>query len=129
MIHDTPINTMVGFVHSLQAHDERDGLKALAKIPTMVACGDRDLLMPVSHSREMAAALSRCESVIVPGAGHLVGLERPEAVDDALVRLVERATFCSFGVGGVSVSHRHRSVSGAHAVAAPLRHRPPRRTG
>jgi hypothetical protein len=30
--------------------------------------------------------------VIVGGAGHLVQLEQPEIVDDALVRLVERAT-------------------------------------
>jgi hypothetical protein len=40
----------------------------------------------------MADALPKCELVIVPGAGHLVELERPEVVDDALVRLVERAT-------------------------------------
>jgi hypothetical protein len=30
--------------------------------------------------------------VIVGGAGHLVQLEEPEAIDDGLVRLVERAT-------------------------------------
>ena len=91
MIHGTAIDTMVEFVRSLQAHDEREGLKVLAEIPTMVVCGDRDLLMPVSHSQEIAAALPRCELVIVPGAGHLVKLEQPEAVDAALVRLVERS--------------------------------------
>jgi hypothetical protein len=40
----------------------------------------------------MAARLPKCELVIVEGAGHLVQLERPEIIDDALVRLVERAT-------------------------------------
>jgi hypothetical protein len=30
--------------------------------------------------------------VIVRGAGHLVQLEQPDIIDDALVRLVERAT-------------------------------------
>jgi hypothetical protein len=40
----------------------------------------------------MADALPKCELVIVGGAGHLVQLEQPEIVDDALVRLVERAT-------------------------------------
>ena len=83
---------MVEFLHALEVHDERAGLNVLAKVPTMAACGDRDLLTLVSHSREMAAALPKCELVIVPGAGHLVELERPEVVDDALVRLVERAT-------------------------------------
>ena len=40
----------------------------------------------------MAAELPKSELVIVGGAGHLVQLEQPEIVDDALVRLVERAT-------------------------------------
>jgi hypothetical protein len=40
----------------------------------------------------MAAALPNSELVIIGGAGHLVQLEQPEIVDDALVRLVERAT-------------------------------------
>ena len=61
-------------------------------IETMVACGDRDLLTLVASSRAMSAAMPKCELVIVPGAGHLVELERPEIIDDALVRLVERAT-------------------------------------
>jgi hypothetical protein len=40
----------------------------------------------------MAAALPKSELVIVRGAGHLVQLEQPDVIDDALVRLVERAT-------------------------------------
>jgi pimeloyl-ACP methyl ester carboxylesterase len=92
MMHDTPIATLVEFLHALEVHDETEGLDTLAKIPTLVACGDRDLLTPKEHSEEMADALPRCELVIVGGAGHLVQLEDPEAIDDALVRLVERAT-------------------------------------
>jgi pimeloyl-ACP methyl ester carboxylesterase len=92
MIHDTPIETMVEFLHALEVHDERAGLDLLAKIPTMIACGDRDLLTLAGGSREMAERLPKCELVIVPGAGHLVELERPDIIDDALVRLVERAT-------------------------------------
>ena len=67
-------------------------LPTLAKVPTLIACGDRDLLTPVEHSQSLADALPKSELVIVGGAGHLVQLERPEAVDDGLVRLVERAT-------------------------------------
>lgn len=92
MIHDTPIETMIEFLHALEVHDERAALPVLAKIPTLIACGDRDLLTLVRHSREMAVTLPRCELEIVPGAGHLVQLEQPEIIDDALVRLVERAT-------------------------------------
>ncbi|BBY17435.1 alpha/beta fold hydrolase [Mycolicibacterium litorale] len=92
MMHGTPIVTLVEFLHALEVHDEAAALPTLAKIPTLIACGDRDLLTPVESSREMAAALPKSELVVVPGAGHLVQLEQPEVIDDALVRLVERAT-------------------------------------
>ena len=92
MMHGTPIATLVGFLHALEVHDEDAGLRTLAKVPTLIACGAHDLITPVEHSEAMAAALPKSELVIVGGAGHLVQLEQPEAIDDALVRLVERAT-------------------------------------
>ena len=92
MMHDTPIATLVEFLHALEVHDETAALPTLAKVPTLIACGDHDLLTPMEYSEAMAAALPKAELVIVEGAGHLVQLEQPEAIDDALVRLVERAT-------------------------------------
>jgi pimeloyl-ACP methyl ester carboxylesterase len=92
MMHDTPIATLLEFLHALEVHDETAGLPALAKVPTLIACGERDLLTPVEHSRQMAARLPNAELVVVGGAGHLVQLEEPEAINEALVRLVERAT-------------------------------------
>ena len=92
MMHGTPIATLVGFLHALEVHDEDAGLRTLAKVPTLIACGAEDLITPAEHSEAMAAVLPKSELVIVGGAGHLVQLEQPEAIDDALVRLVERAT-------------------------------------
>jgi pimeloyl-ACP methyl ester carboxylesterase len=92
MMHDTPIATLVGFLHALEVHDETAALTTLAKVPTLIVCGDRDLLTPKEYAESMAEALPRSELLIVGGAGHLVQLEQPEIVDDALVRLVERAT-------------------------------------
>ncbi|MBX7451963.1 alpha/beta hydrolase [Mycolicibacterium sp. 3033] len=91
MMHDTPIATLVEFLHALEVHDETAGLTTLQKVPALIACGDRDLLTPAQYSREMAAALLKSELVIVGGAGHLVQLEQPEIIDEALVRLVERS--------------------------------------
>ena len=67
-------------------------LPVLARIPTVIACGDRDLLYTRQAPEEMAAALPDSLLVVVPGAAHLVQMERPEVINDALVRLVERAT-------------------------------------
>ncbi len=91
MMHDTPIATLVGFLHALEVHDETEGLTTLAKVPTLIVCGDRDLLTPKESSEAMADALPKAELVIIGGAGHLVQLEQPELVNDALVRLVDRA--------------------------------------
>jgi pimeloyl-ACP methyl ester carboxylesterase len=92
MIHDTSIDTLVAFLHALEVHDESAAIPVLAGVPTLIACGDRDLLTPVKNSEEMAAALPDSLLVIVPGAAHVVMMERPEVINDALVRLVERAT-------------------------------------
>ena len=41
MMHGTPIATLVEFLHALEVHDEDAGLRTLAKVPTLIACGDR----------------------------------------------------------------------------------------
>lgn len=92
MMHTTPVPTLVGFLHALEVHDESTGLDTLTDIPTLIACGDHDLITPDGYSRAMAAQLWDCELVIVPGAGHLVQLEEPDVIDDALARLIERVT-------------------------------------
>jgi pimeloyl-ACP methyl ester carboxylesterase len=92
MMLGTPVPTMVEFLHALQVHDETAGLPALAKIPTLIVCGDHDLVTPDEYSRKMAEVLPESELVIVAKAGHLVLLERPASVNDGLVRLVKHAT-------------------------------------
>jgi pimeloyl-ACP methyl ester carboxylesterase len=91
MMNDTPIATMVGFLPALEVHDETAGLWTLLRIPTLIACGDHDLLTPDEHSRKMAASLPRSELVIVAGASHLALLDKPDAINDGLIRLVDRA--------------------------------------
>jgi pimeloyl-ACP methyl ester carboxylesterase len=92
MMLSTPIPTMVEFLHALQVHDETAALPTLAKIPTLIVCGDHDLVTPAEYSRKMAEVLPESELVIVGKAGHLVLLERPASVNDGLVRLVKHAT-------------------------------------
>jgi pimeloyl-ACP methyl ester carboxylesterase len=91
MMNGTPIPTMVGFLDALETHDETAGLWPMLNIPTLIACGDHDLLTPDEYSRRMAATLPLSELVIVTGAGHLALLDKPDAINDGLVRLVNRA--------------------------------------
>jgi pimeloyl-ACP methyl ester carboxylesterase len=92
MIHETPVATLVEFLRALEMHEETAALPTLAKVPVLIVCGDHDLLTPLEASEAMAAELPNAELVVVGGAGHLVQMERPDVINDALVRLVERAT-------------------------------------
>ena len=91
MMNSTPIATLVGFLHALEVHDETAGLWTLLKVPTLIACGDHDLLTPDEYARKIAASLPRSELVIVEGASHLALLDKPDAINEGLARLVERA--------------------------------------
>jgi pimeloyl-ACP methyl ester carboxylesterase len=64
--------------------DSRPGLAAIA-VPTLVICGAEDTLTPPALAEEMAQGIPGAELLIVPGAGHLAPLERPEAVNRALI--------------------------------------------
>ncbi len=92
MMLDTPIPTMVEFLHALEIHDETAALPTLAKIPTLIVCGDHDLVTPAEYSKKMTDALPESEFVVVSRSGHLVLLSKPDPINDGLVRLVKRAT-------------------------------------
>ncbi|BBX65441.1 alpha/beta hydrolase [Mycobacterium saskatchewanense] len=108
MMNGTPIPTMIGFLDALEHHDETAGLWTLLRIPTLIACGDHDLLTPDEYSRKMAASLPQSELVIVPGASHLALLDKPEAINDGLARLVKRATPSRTGLAARRLRERLR---------------------
>jgi pimeloyl-ACP methyl ester carboxylesterase len=67
--------------------DSRPGLAAIG-CPTLVLVGDSDEPTPPELAREMAAAIPGSRLVVVPECGHLSTLERPQAVNAALVELM-----------------------------------------
>lgn len=60
-------------------------LLASIKVPTVIVVGDADPLTPAALSEEMAAAIPGATLAIAPTCGHVVTLERPEVVNEALV--------------------------------------------
>jgi cation diffusion facilitator CzcD-associated flavoprotein CzcO/pimeloyl-ACP methyl ester carboxylesterase len=64
------------------------GLAAI-QAPTVVLVGTADKLTPPQLARSMAARLPNCEGLIeLPGLGHMTPLEAPDAVADAIRRLI-----------------------------------------
>ncbi|MEV4238290.1 MULTISPECIES: alpha/beta hydrolase [unclassified Nocardia] len=92
MHNETPIVTMASFLSAFMAFDQTDALAVLSKIPTLVLCGNADLMTPPSHSIAMAAAVEYSDFVLVDGAGHSVILEQPTEVAEAITRLMARAS-------------------------------------
>ncbi len=88
MIAATRIEVVADFYPALVSHDALDALPMLDHVRLLVLCGDRDLLTPVAHSEQIAEAVPGAELVIVPDAGHVVLLERPEIVTTALSGLI-----------------------------------------
>lgn len=90
MIGATPTDVIAEFYPTLAAHDKLAALDVLRGLPAVVVVGDADRLTPPAHGRAIAAALPDAELVEVADGGHVVMLEHPEAVTDALGGLVER---------------------------------------
>lgn len=63
--------------------DSRPFLPAIA-CPTLVLCGEQDMLTPVDRHEEIAAAVPGATLVVIPGCGHLAPIERPQEVSRAL---------------------------------------------
>ena len=63
----------------------------LARIeaPTLVVAGDRDFVAPPAAARAIAEAVAKAELVVVPGAGHFVFVEAPEAFREAVLSFLE----------------------------------------
>ncbi len=64
---------------------------ARIRVPAAVVCGDQDAMTPPDLSRELAGAVARARLCLVPGAGHMVILQAPDEVADALAELWEAA--------------------------------------
>ena len=92
LLEQTPLTITSAFYPSFLEHDETAALPVLRAVPVTVLCGDSDRLTPVAHSRRMAAEIGpTAELVVVPGAGHSVNITRQAVVDEAVLRLLDRA--------------------------------------
>ena len=73
---------------AIAQRSERLALLASIDIPVSVVCGKEDRVVSPMLSEELAAGISRGTFTPVEGAGHFVLVERPQAVAEALQRLL-----------------------------------------
>jgi pimeloyl-ACP methyl ester carboxylesterase len=91
VIRATPIEVVADFYVALLEHDKRLSLSTVGRVPTVVIAGEVDRLIPVDHAASLASAIPGATLMRVPGAGHMVILERPEVVTEAIADLTAMA--------------------------------------
>lgn len=95
------IRAVAGLLAALRTHDESAGLRALRSLPScLVACGDADPVTPLRHSLRLCQELPQARLLTAARAGHMLPLDRPRLISDALATLATaalasaRATAC-----------------------------------
>jgi len=71
--------------HACHAFDVMGRLGEIG-VPTLVVVGQEDKLTPVKYSRYLQQHIPEATLEVIEGAGHMVMLERPEALNDAIRR-------------------------------------------
>lgn len=63
------------------------------EVPTLVVCGQDDEMTPVRFSQYLSNSIPNAELHVIPNAGHMVILERPQNVASALKGFLSRIPF------------------------------------
>jgi pimeloyl-ACP methyl ester carboxylesterase len=85
-----PVEAFRAACHALVDHDVRSSLSAITQ-PCAVMVGEQDRETPVPYARALADGIPRATLDVVPGAGHLLNVEDPDAVAGRLTELWARS--------------------------------------
>ena len=77
-------------IKALLGRPEQESLLPQIQCPTLVMTGGEDSWSPAPQHEAIAAAIPNSELVIVPGAGHMIMPEAPEAVNAAIAHWLSR---------------------------------------
>jgi pimeloyl-ACP methyl ester carboxylesterase len=91
MIRATPVHVVADFYLALREHDKEAVQGVLGRVPVVVLTGERDRLVPSSLTARLAAEIPGARLIRLPRAGHVVILERPAEVNEAIAGLVAEA--------------------------------------
>lgn len=89
MVESTRYETLLAAIEGMKGRRDRRQMLGRIAVPAAVIGGDEDRLIAPDEIRELAAGIPGARVLIVPGSGHLVPIERPEAVSQALLELFQ----------------------------------------
>ncbi len=80
------VDGIIDALRAMAARRDSRPLLASSTCPMLVVAGSEDRVIPVAESEAMAKAIPGARLEVVPEAGHLVNLERPDAFQAAVER-------------------------------------------
>lgn len=78
-----PLSGLLDSLSTIASHDTRAILPTI-KTPTLIMVGELDEETPVSYAEAIDELMPNSRVVVIPGAGHLLNLEAPEAINTSL---------------------------------------------
>ena len=87
---NVPLEVTADFYDTFTEHDTSAALPLLGRVPTTVVCAGRDRVVPPEHVRALAAGIPGARLVVAPHAGHMVLLEDPDVVTEAVRDVVRQ---------------------------------------
>jgi pimeloyl-ACP methyl ester carboxylesterase len=75
---------------ALRTRADHSDVPAGLDVPLFLACGEEDKLCPPAWHEQMAAQAHASELHVIPGAGHMLPLERPDALGPLLANWLNR---------------------------------------
>jgi pimeloyl-ACP methyl ester carboxylesterase len=85
---EQPVTGLVAAQETIRDRPDSRPILATIDVPVLVLVGEEDRLTPPADAEAMAAALPDARLTRIPAAGHLVALERPDAVAQEVLALL-----------------------------------------
>jgi pimeloyl-ACP methyl ester carboxylesterase len=85
----TPAKTLAAALLGMAVREDMTATLPTVDAPALVICGEDDVISPPAEMRSIAEAMPRAVFELIPAAGHLAPLERPEIVNQAILRFLK----------------------------------------
>lgn len=77
-------------LHGLAARQDSTLLLREISVPTLVVCGEEDVITPRAEAETLQRGIKGAELAVIPNSGHLPPMETPEAFNSVLCRFLSR---------------------------------------
>lgn len=75
---------------AMRGREDYTGLLPSIRVPAIVVGADSDQAIPPDNSRLLAERVPSATLCMIPGAGHMVNMEQPEAFNACLLDFLQR---------------------------------------